>query len=121
MRSRGQTTGLVNTLSMGILMVKTRRTGRRARRPHVFPFWLENDFMGRLGGDHRGSRNRALSSLTCLHRPARAAVVPVVAPPMPPKEKPLAEPATLHDVARLAGVSASTVSRILNGTARVTE
>lgn len=40
---------------------------------------------------------------------------------MPSKEKPLAEPATLLDVARLAGVSASTVSRILNGTARVTE
>src|ERR1700712_2734844 len=39
----------------------------------------------------------------------------------PPKDKPLAEPATLLDVARLAGVSASTVSRILNGTARVTE
>ncbi len=49
-----------------------------------------------------------------------------VAPPtltddMPTKDKPLAEPATLLDVARLAGVSASTVSRILNGTARVTE
>ena len=40
---------------------------------------------------------------------------------MPPKEKSLAEPATLLDVARLAGVSAATVSRILNGTARVTE
>jgi LacI family transcriptional regulator len=40
---------------------------------------------------------------------------------MPPKDKPLAEPATLLDVARLAGVSAATVSRILNGTARVTE
>ena len=40
---------------------------------------------------------------------------------MPTKDKPLAEPATLLDVARLAGVSASTVSRILNGTARVTE
>ena len=40
---------------------------------------------------------------------------------MPPKEKSLAEPATLMDVARLAGVSASTVSRILNGTARVTQ
>ncbi|HEY8976992.1 MAG TPA: LacI family DNA-binding transcriptional regulator [Burkholderiaceae bacterium] len=40
---------------------------------------------------------------------------------MPSKEKPLAEPATLLDVARLAGVSAATVSRILNGTARVTE
>jgi LacI family transcriptional regulator len=40
---------------------------------------------------------------------------------MPTKDKPLAEPATLLDVARLAGVSAATVSRILNGTARVTE
>jgi len=40
---------------------------------------------------------------------------------MPPKDKALAEPATLLDVARLAGVSASTVSRILNGTARVAE
>jgi LacI family transcriptional regulator len=40
---------------------------------------------------------------------------------MRPKDKPLAEPATLLDVARLAGVSAATVSRILNGTARVTE
>lgn len=41
--------------------------------------------------------------------------------PMTSKDKPLAEPATLLDVARLAGVSAATVSRILNGTARVTE
>ena len=41
--------------------------------------------------------------------------------PTSTKEKPLAEPATLLDVARLAGVSAATVSRILNGTARVTE
>ena len=40
---------------------------------------------------------------------------------IPASDKPLAEPATLLDVARLAGVSASTVSRILNGTARVTE
>jgi LacI family transcriptional regulator len=40
---------------------------------------------------------------------------------MPTKDKPLAVPATLIDVARLAGVSASTVSRILNGTARVTQ
>jgi len=40
---------------------------------------------------------------------------------MPIKDKPLAESATLLDVARLAGVSAATVSRILNGTARVTE
>ena len=40
---------------------------------------------------------------------------------MPPKsDKLTAEPATLLDVARLAGVSAATVSRILNGTARVT-
>lgn len=39
---------------------------------------------------------------------------------MPSKDKPLAEPVTLLDVARLAGVSAATVSRILNGTARVT-
>ncbi len=40
---------------------------------------------------------------------------------LPAKDKPLAESATLLDVARLAGVSAATVSRILNGTARVTE
>jgi len=40
---------------------------------------------------------------------------------MLPKDKTLTEPATLLDVARLAGVSASTVSRILNGTARVAE
>ena len=39
---------------------------------------------------------------------------------MPSKDRPLAEPVTLLDVARLAGVSAATVSRILNGTARVT-
>src|SRR5579871_4306519 len=38
-----------------------------------------------------------------------------------PQDKTPTEPATLLDVARLAGVSASTVSRILNGTARVTE
>lgn len=37
----------------------------------------------------------------------------------PPSQKP--EPATLLDVARLAGVSPSTVSRILNGTARVAD
>ncbi len=37
----------------------------------------------------------------------------------PPPQRP--EPATLLDVARLAGVSPSTVSRILNGTARVTD
>jgi LacI family transcriptional regulator len=36
------------------------------------------------------------------------------------KDKSLAEPVTLLDVARLAGVSAATVSRILNGTVRVT-
>ena len=34
---------------------------------------------------------------------------------------PRSAPSTLHDVARLAGVSPSTVSRILNGTARVTD
>jgi LacI family transcriptional regulator len=39
-------------------------------------------------------------------------------PPAPPTPLPGAE-STLHDVARLAGVSPSTVSRILNGTARV--
>ncbi|HEX2011461.1 MAG TPA: LacI family DNA-binding transcriptional regulator [Roseateles sp.] len=37
----------------------------------------------------------------------------------PPSQK--SEPATLLDVARLAGVSPSTVSRILNGTARVAD
>jgi len=40
-------------------------------------------------------------------------------PPTPPPSPTLDEPATLRDVARLAGVSPSTVSRILNGTARV--
>ena len=44
-------------------------------------------------------------------------------PPRPPAPSPSPLPpdlATLQDVARLAGVSASTVSRILNGTASVT-
>jgi LacI family transcriptional regulator len=86
-----------------------------------FPISLEIDFMSRLARSSAPARrpDRGVANMQAPRLPARGASL--AEPAMPSKEKSLAEPATLRDVARLAGVSAATVSRILNGTARVTE
>ena len=54
-----------------------------------------------------------------LHVGATGARFPMASSPSQPRAK--AEPATVQDVARLAGVSPATVSRILTGAARVAE